>query len=238
MRSRADINERIWKGRYWGRGGAMRDALHYYRALPPDIEARVVWMSDLYSALGRTYPEARRLSPQAIGRTLWCLWYLKPQVRFFADAVDSNTRRGELTADQCDVISTVLLRWSQLPLAREGRYLDAAEGYVRLGLGTKTARVHTTSLLHLTRARISVRRGKKLAARSMVRLVLESVDDVADVNQRARVLRSCAELVHALPGDTWDTTPRELLERADLPGIGEDVRAKNLETRRALGLAA
>jgi len=225
--TKTGIGSQIWSGDYFGSRGALARAQRAYREGSKRISERVAWASALYSALTRVYPAAKRGDPTALARMAWCLQHLAPQVRWFMDPLPN------LSADQCDVVSTILCRWSQIPFLGHRSHLARAE-YLALravsGLAKIPAEHHTHALACLTLAKILDIRGDKKSAAHYFEMACILAPKVANANQQSRIWRKLASLAPA-------NDARAFLDHADaVPGIGADVRVKNIETRRELGL--
>ena len=190
-------------------------------------------MSTLYSALSRAVPSAKRGNPLALLRALSCIYYLRPLLnKYRGVAID------RLSADQCDVLSTVMFKWSTLPIFGGPRWLLVAEAVVTSVLKRRDApKAHTQALLLLTLVRILLVRGKKSEAKKRHAEVATLIPHISDLNQKARVYRGCAEIVVGLEGAHGKEKARKYLDLADaLPGIDDDVRVKTSEMRRVLGI--
>jgi hypothetical protein len=241
-RDDAQLSQDIWDGNYWDSNGAVARKQAKYNASSRTVADRVEWMSALYSALTRVWPSAKRGNPLSFYRIVWCVWKLKPFVSYFCRYKRSDGIDEFLSAEECDVISTVILRWSDLPLLKfygRERYLSTAEVYAQAACSRPTNKPHTKPLALLTLAYIySKASGKRNKVNYCLGIATERVPLITDNNQRARVYRRIADLTIRLYGSTDETkrTARTMMDRADSSAEGADVKAKNSETRRVLGL--
>jgi hypothetical protein len=226
------IADAIWNGDYWGPGGALARHKALYDASPKDAEARIPWMSTLYSALGSVRANGAPL-PLSLRRTAWCVANLLPQVGHFTFLADDEPAVYALSAEQCDVVSSVLLKWSAIPILGFRTHLDAALRYATsayLKRDVHDTEGHTHALVALTLARIYIRTGEPDVAKPFLDEAKRAAPNVADANQRSRIYRGYAELIAVATSYSKFGIGAALdaLDAADnVPGIARDVRAKN-----------
>lgn len=235
------IGHDVWAGNHWGRDGAIARAKREYRRTsvyltddPPQesVDAKLTYVNALYSALGREYPRARRGNPSALAKASVLLMRLRPFYRAYRDRAEKNDLTG-FTADQCEMLGAQLVKYAGIPFLGGPRYLAAAETYAFAGT-VDSEYPHTQSLAYLTLARASLIRAYEGMARDFVKRADRRIRLITDPNQKARVLRSCAELWHELGEHT--RAAALIAQAEEVPGIAEDVRAKVAEVKRAIGI--
>lgn len=234
------LNADIWNGNYWGPDGALARGKVKYDASRKRIGDAIPWMSLLYSALGNVLPGAKKGEWRSIRYAAWCIWQLRPLVQRFAMAGDA-WEYNLPSADQGDVASAVLLKWSSIPVLGWGWYADAARRYALMAYHKSADEEggHTHALVALTLARICLRMNDWDTAKGYLAEAESQVGSIASANQRSRVYRGIAEV-------TLQATRRsvvgmmkalDLLDAADAtPGIGDDVRVKNDAIRKDIRL--
>lgn len=227
-----EIGQKIWDGDYWGPDGALALAKSTFEGSKKRAADRVVWMSSLFSALGNTLPAAKRGNWLGIRRAVPCIWHLRKQTRYFR-----NTFPPFVSADQAETIGGVLLKWSRLPVVGGRGYLHAAKGYAELAYqmfeGWRCSE-HTPVLAGITLANIEFELGNRNAARRLLSRAFDHAPCIEDANQKSRAFRGVALLEARLSGLHGARVAMDLADAVS--GIAEDVRKKNEEARRSLGL--
>ncbi len=240
------IGEAVWSGDYWGPEGAIvraRREYHKYRIyfseLPPreTTDTQLAYLNALYSAFGSVYPAARRGNMHALGRAVYTLRKIRPFLKNYAKDATDRIRSGEFSADQKEMLGAMLVKFAETPLIGGHVYREAAVEYAKAALHESRDEhgSHTPLLAALTLARADIAvEGKDGHADQHLRFAAKHAAHVTDANQKARILRSLAELYHTL-GDR----PKALVfikQAEDVPGISEDVRAKTKAVKDAIWL--
>lgn len=237
------IAEAIWSGNHWGRNGAIARARREYEApgfnfayeSPEElVEKRLVYVNALYSAFSRVYPAARRGNPRAAWRMAYTLFHLHPFLASYAGDAEIESQ-GTLSADRMEMLGAMLVKYAGVPLLGGHAFREAAVEYAKaaLRLTQNDLSSHTAALAALTLARADMDvEGRSGCSREHLRFAERQSVGVKDANQRARILRSLAELWKEL-GET--ERARTLIAHAEaVPGIGDDVRQKIQDVKRTI----
>lgn len=231
-----DIGRKIYTSQHWGREGAVYLGRLRYRVSRKEVSDRITLMSTVYSAFTHAYPSARRGNPLALVRCLHCVRYLQPLIKTMTDEEVGGTTT--LSADQCDTVSRILMRWSTIPLLGKTEHLKAAHVYASSGLDKTEPYVqgtHTRPHLLLTAAEIQLLFGNRARALGLVEDAEELAGSVTDANHKSRIYRD----ITVLYGRSFDDQflAAVYIDAADsVPDIDPDVQFKNAEARRTLGL--
>jgi len=239
----SEVRQKTWDGEHWGRRGTIaHERRRYRRSIGTEDEepARLSYINKLYSGLARALPEAKRGDPAALGRTAACAFRLKfllERYQRIANTEYDEQQFEELSPDAKEMLGAIMARYADIPALGGSRYLDAAYNLAcsAYGLTEHVKGAHTPALAAITAARVCIARKRAQRGLAYVRAATAMAPGIIDPDQKARVLRSCADLW----AGTFAQTDRALalIDEADaVPGIGRDVLAKNAETRRALGL--
>jgi len=237
------INDAIWSGNYWGPNGAIARAQREYEAPGINfayesseelVEKEMVYMNALYSAFGRVYPSARKGNPLALWRVAYAVFHLHPFLAAYADYAETKSQ-GTLSADRMEMLGAMLVKYASVPFFGGHTFRDAAVTYAvaaqRLTQHDPTSHTAALAALTLARADIAVE-GTQGRSREHLRYAERQSVNVTDANQRARILRSLAELWKEL-GET--DRARTLIRHAqEVPGIGDDVREKIQEVKKTI----
>lgn len=237
------IGQAIWSGDYWGRNGAIERARREYENFtqstleePPEVEERrLVYMNALYSALASVIPSAKRRNPIAIIRAVSLVCALRPFLMLYAEDVGVNVAEEKLTADRMEMIAAMLVKYADVPRFGGEMFREAAIHYAVAAINRLTSDPvsHTPALAALTLARADIAvEGKEGLSREHLRFAEKRAVSVADVNQRARIFRSLAEVWSDL---AEKEKAREFIDRAQaVPGIDADVLAKIREVSKTI----
>lgn len=233
------LSRDIWDRKYWGSHGVLSQQKAEFKKFH-GLEESIAWMSILDSALASVLPRARRLNPLALLHAFWCVRQLKPRVVWLWDLIPTRVFR-ELSAEQCQVVSDIVLRWSSVPLYGGDTWLDCADKYADTALSRGSTVSHTKPLAYMTLAYIHLKKDPERGlgvAKECLRKVQTPVLAITDNNQRARVYREMAELTVIV--EEWTegakNKARDLLNQADLSAQSDDIRTKNDAMRRKLKL--
>lgn len=209
------------EGAYWGKNGAVVFGWQLYQK--NTNKYLVSWASTLYSALARAKVDRKPV------HALLCLIKLRPLIPdLITKALHSNS------ADEIDVITSVLYVWAKAvrwtPFCHgEAAYwasIMMAVPWVKLASG----HTHGLLALHCARWHIHSVHGSRQDAHAYLALADSTLVSVADMNQRARILRGLATLY-------WDLK-MEMVARGyaanlmNLTGLSRDTVAKNLAAVR------
>lgn len=237
------IGEAVWNGDYWGPNGAIARAQQEYEAAQREYgprgdthrigradyqrmqklnESELRFMNALYSAFGSVNAAARRGNPAALVRAVRLIFRLRPFYQEYGGFALGTTI---LNADQQEMLSAQLVKFAAIPLLGGKKYRVAARTYAGEAVSkANPPHPHTPLLARLTLARIGLAEGNKDIAISQLRVVEGRIGTVSDPNQKARILRSCAELRKHL-GEKLPAL--RLIHRAkDVPDVSPDAWAK------------
>jgi hypothetical protein len=180
------------------------------------------------------------MNPLALARTLSLIFELQPFLKRYVEALKVGIAvefARELGANACEVRARWLFKFSEVPIFGTNEHLKAARAYAGYAdtLAPNDSRDPTRALVKITRAEIALKSGALDSARRYFVQARDLESYIEDQNQRSRVLRSLAQLsVLLYDSREW---ARSYLDKADsLNGIDQDVRDKNAEMRKMLGL--
>ncbi len=232
--AQSEVGKKTWDSNHWGPKGALVDGHSIYYASWKTHSDRVQWLSMLYSALGDALPAARRGNVKSMRRAAWCLWHLRPQIRYFSrDQAIAETFK----ITQAVTIAGVMIRWSDLPLLGGKKFLRAAEGFALIAYcrsDTDACGGHDHALACITLTTVKLAEGNRNAAGWYFGEAKRLAPCIDNANQKSRVYRGIARLE---PRFTNLREAKKFLDLADaVPGIAEDVKKKNAVARRELGL--
>lgn len=236
----ADINRAIWEGEYWGSEGAVALARRAYvhpntsTATVEVLERQLQYVNALYSALGSVYPAAKRLNPRAVYRAVSMIIQLRPFVAYYRALEPESLYYQNLSADQKEMLGAILVKYATVPLLGGSAYRAAAIKYASAAFreSESNSTSHTAPLAALTLARAYLAKGRTGDAQESLHVAEFRVESVVDANQRARILRSIAELWSTLG---HKTKALEFINRAGtVSGIGEGTWEKICEARIAI----